>query len=172
MSGPTSQQTQLGDAQIAAYQQAATMTQQQYGDQQAIYGPMAKQFQSIYAKGPGQQGFSAAENEDLNAQAEEGTAENYGAAAKAVGEQQAAQGGGTDPLTTGAQSEQKANIATSAAQEESSQENQIKAANYTQGYNEWQNAGSGLEAIAAGENPLGYQQNQTGAGSAAATTAD
>lgn len=171
MSGPTSQQTQLGDAQLAAYQQAQQLTQEQYANQQAIYAPMAAQFQSIYAKGPNQQGFSAAEDATLNAQAEEGTAENYGNAARAVGETTAARGGGTNPLPTGAQSAIQGNIATSAAQEESQQENQINSANYAQGYNEWENAGQGLESIAAGENPLGYQANETSAGSAAGTTA-
>ena len=170
MSGPTAQQTELGDAQLQAYQQAATLTQQQYANQQAIYGPMATQFQSIFAKGPGQQGFTPEEDEELNAQAEEGTAENYGNAARAVGEATAARGGGTNPLPTGADSAIEGNIATSAAQEESQQENQINAANYGQGYNEWENAGQGLQAIAAGENPLGYESNETSSGSAAGTT--
>lgn len=171
MSGPTQQQEQLGDAQLAAYQQAAQLTQEQYANQQAIYGPMTAQFQSIYAKGPGQKGFSDEENADLNAQAEEGTAENYGNAARAVGETTAARGGGTNPLPGGADSAIQSNIATSAAQEESQQENQIESANYAQGYNEWENAGQGLQSIATGENPLGYEQNETGAGQAAGTTA-
>lgn len=171
MSGPTDQQTQLGDAQLAAYQQASQLTQQQYAHQQAIFAPMVSQFQSIFAKGPGQKGFSDEETAALNSQAVEGTAENYGNAARAVGETMAARGGGTNPLPTGADSAIQSGIATSAAQEQSRQENQINAANYGQGYNEWENAGRGLETIAAGENPLGYQRNQTGAGEAAGTTA-
>ena len=148
------------------------MTQQQYANQQAIYGPMVSQLSSIYAKGPDQQGFSGAETADLNAQAVEGTAENYGAAARATGEAEAGEGGGTNPLPTGAQSAIQSGIATSAAKEESSQENQIVSANYAQGNNEWNAAGSGLEAIAAGENPEGYESNETSAGSAAGTTAN
>lgn len=171
MSGPTAQQSQLGDAQQAAYEQATALTQQQYANQQAIFAPLVSQFQSIYAKGPSQQGFSGAETANLNAQAEEGTVENYGNAARAVGESQAARGGGTNPLPTGASSAIQSNIATSAAQEESQQEGQINAANYSQGYNEWENAGQGLETVAAGENPLGYESNATGAGTAASTTA-
>jgi hypothetical protein len=171
MSGPTAQQTELGDAQLEAYQQAAQLTQAQYANQQAIYGPMVSQFHAIYAKGPNQQGFSPAETANLNAQAVEGTAENYESAARAVGESEAAQGGGTNPLPTGAQSAVQSNIATSAAEEESSQENQIVSANYNQGYNEWEAAGEGLQSIAAGENPLGFESAETGAGSAAGTTA-
>jgi hypothetical protein len=172
MSGPTAQQTELGDAQLAAYTQAATLTAQQYADQKAIFAPLVQQFQSIYAKGPGQKGFSDEEEADLSATAEEGTAENYGNAARAVGETEAARGGGTNPLPTGASSAIQSGIATSAAQEESRQESQIEAADYSQGYNEWENAGQGLETIASGENPLGYQSNETSAGSAAGTTAD
>lgn len=171
MSGPTAQQTQLGDAQLAAYQQAAQLTQQQYENQQSIFGPMVQQFSSIYAKGPNQKGFSDEETSELNAQAEEGTAENYGNAARAVGETMAARGGGTNPLPAGADAATQAGIATSAAQEESRQESQIEAANYGQGYSEWENAGQGLQAIASGENPLGYESNETSSGTAAGTTA-
>lgn len=132
---------------------------------------MVSQLSSIYQKGPNQEGFSGAETANLNAQAVEGTAENYGNAARATGEAEAGQGGGTNALPTGAQSAIQSGIATSAAQEESKQENQIETANYNQGYNEWEAAGGGLESIAAGENPAGYESNETSAGSAAGTTA-
>lgn len=171
MSGPTEQQNELGDAQLAAYKQAATLTAQQYANQQSIYGPMTTQFESIFAKGPGQKGFSDEEDEDLNAQAEEGTAENYGNAARAVGEAQAGRGGGTNPLPAGADSAIQSGIATSAAQEESRQESQIEAADYGEGHSDWENAGQGLQAIAAGDNPLGYEGAETSSGSAAGTTA-
>lgn len=172
MSGPTDTQLQLQQEQIDAYQQAEQLTKEQYANQQAIYGPMISQFQSIYANGPSQEGFSDEEKERLNAQAVEGTAHNYSSAAKAVGEQEAALGGGTNPLPTGAQLQQKEQVAESAAQEESSQESQIEAADYSQGYKEWEAAGQGLQTIAAGANPLGYEGAATGAGSAAGTTAD
>lgn len=172
MSGPTATQTELQQEQINAYQQAADLTAKQYSQQESIYGPMVSQFQSIFAKGPSQTGFSTGEESDLNARAVEGTAENYSQAAKAAGEQEAAEGGGTNVLPTGGQQEQRANIAESAAREESEQESQIKQADYTQGYDEWEKAGSGLQAIASGTDPLGYEGAETGAGSAAGTTAN
>jgi len=171
MTGPTSQQVTLQNEQIQAYQQAQQLTAQQYANQQSIYGPMVGMFQSIFQKGPNQEGFSGAEKSQLDAQAVEGTAENYSQAAKAVGESEAAEGGGNNPLPTGAQEQTKAEIATSAAQEESGQETQIDQADYQQGYNEWLSAAGGLESIAAGENPLGYESNETSAGSAASSTA-
>lgn len=171
MSGPTAQQTELGDAQLAAYQQAADLTKQQYENQQSIYGPMTQQFQSIFAKGPNQKGFSDEEHEDLDAQAEEGTAENYGNAARAVGEATAARGGGTNALPSGADEAIQGSVATSAAKEESSQESQIEAADYAEGHSDWENAGQGLQTIGAGENPLGFESAETGSGTAAGTTA-
>lgn len=172
MSGPTDTQLELQQEQINAYKQAETLTQQQYADQKAIYGPMVSQFQSIYAKGPGQEGFTAPEKANLNARAVEGTAENYAAAAKAINEQDAALGGGTNPLPSGAQLQRREQIAESAAQEESRQESQIEEADYAKGYDEWEKAGQGLQTIAAGANPVAYENAATGAGSAAGTTAD
>ena len=167
----TGAQDQIQDEQMQAYQQAQQLTAEQYANQQEIYAPMTAQFQSIFAKGPNQEGFSEPEKQELNAGAVEGTAENYAGAAKAVGEQEAAEGGGNIPLTTGGELQQKEGVAESSAQEESREEGQVKAADFSQGYNEWENAGSGLEAIGAGDNPLGFENAATSSGSAASTTA-
>lgn len=171
MCGPTAQQTELGDEQIQAYQQAQQMTAEQYADQQAIYAPLEAQFSKIFNAGPSQEGFSQGELNTLDSQAVTGTATNYGQAAKAVNEQLAGEGGGDEYTPSGAQDEIKQEVANSAAQTESGQETQIKEADYNQGYQEWQQAGEGLMSIAAGDNPLGYEGAETGAGSAASTTA-
>jgi hypothetical protein len=170
--GPTAAQTELTNEETAAYQQSQAMTAQQYANQQAIFGPLSAQFESIFAKGPNQKGFSDEETEDLNAQAVEGTAENYKSAATAVNDKLAAEGGGTNPLPSGAQAELQQQTAESAAEEESRQETQIQEADYSQGQQEWAAAGSGLESIAAGLNPLGYENAETGAAGAANTEAD
>jgi hypothetical protein len=148
------------------------MTAEQYANQQAIYGPLSAQYESIFAKGPSQQGFSAGETEDLNAQAVEGTAENYQQAAKAVGEQTAAEGGGTNPLPTGAQTALKEEVATSAAGQESQEEQQIQQADYAQGRADWQTAGAGLAGIATGEDPLGFENAESTSGNTANTEAN
>ncbi len=172
MCGATQAQTNLQDAQTAFYTQATQMAQQQYGEQQSIYLPMKAQFDSIFQKGPNQQGFSASELGNLNSQAVEGTATNYAGAAKAVNDQLASQGGGSDPLPSGAQAEMKQEVANTAAASESQQESTIKSADYTQGYNEWAAAANGLSGIATGTNPVGYMNAATNAGSAASTTAN
>lgn len=169
--GATGAQNTLQTEQMQAYQQAQQMTEQMYQSQQAIYAPMEKQFQSIFNAGPDQQGFSTAETDTLDAQAVQGTAANYSAAAKAVGDQTAAEGGGNEYEPSGAADEMKQEVANSAAGQESQQETQIQEANYQQGYAQWGAAAGGLESIAAGDNPLGYESAETGAGSAAGTTA-
>jgi hypothetical protein len=172
MCGATGAQYQLQQEQIDAYQEAQNLMQEQYANQQAIWSQMSPMFEKIFALGPSQEGFSAAETNTLNAQAVEGTAENYEQAAKATNEQEAAVGGGNAYMPSGGAAQLKEEVATSAAQSESQQETQIKEADYQQGYQEWLNAGEGLQAIAAGENPLGYEQGATSAGGAASETAN
>jgi hypothetical protein len=171
MSGPTAAQTNLQTAQANFYTQGTQQATQTYGEDQSLLNQMTDIYSPILAKGPNQQGFTAGETENLNAQAVEGTAQNYAGAAKAIGNQEAAQGGGTNPLPSGAQEEQKANIAVSSAQEQSTQEQQIQQASYQQGYNEWQNAGQGMDAVSGQLNPTGYSSTATSAGNAAGTTA-
>lgn len=172
MCGSTGAQTQLQQEQMDAYKQAQAMTAEEYAHQQAIYAPMAKQFQSIFSMGPSQEGMAAGEKDVLTSQAIEGTATNYAAAAKAVGEQMAARGGGNADITSGGEQQMKGEVAQSAAGELSREESQITQADYEKGYNQWLQASQGLTNIAAGENPLGYEQAATGAGSAAGTTAN
>jgi hypothetical protein len=172
MCGSTAAQDQLQGEQMQAYQQAQQLTAQQYAHEQAIFAPMATKFQSILDKGPGQKGFSDGELEDLNSQAVEGTAENYEHAAKALGENQAARGGGDISMPSGAEDEEREQLAASSANSESQQESGIKQADYQQGYENWRTAGANLMGIATGENPLGFENAATSSGSAAGTTAD
>lgn len=172
MCGSTGAQNTLQQEQIDAYKEAQRMTAQQYADQAAIYAPMAKQFQSIFALGPQQEGFSDAETNTLNASAVAGTATNYANAARAVNENLAAEGGGNELIGSGGAAQLKAQVAQAAAGEQSREQTQIKEAGYEQGYKQWLNAGQGLESIAAGENPLGYEGAATSAGGAAGTTAE
>lgn len=172
MCGADPSQQGLEQEQIQAYKQAEQMTAQQYAEYQSVTEPMAAMFSSIFAGGPNQQGYSAPELDTLNAQAKEGTAENYKQAAAAVNEQMAAEGGGNNPLPTGGQEQLREQVGESAASNESNEETQIKEAGFTQGHNEWLEAAQGLQAIASGANPSGYEEAATGAGSAAATTAN
>lgn len=172
MCGASAEQNDLSAEETQAYKTSQAMTATQYANQQAIYAPLTQQFESIFAKGPNQTGFSDAEREDLNATAVEGTAENYSAAAKAVGEQGAAEGGGTNPLPSGGQIQLKQEVANSAAENESKEEEGIKQADYAAGKENYDRAGSGLLGIATGEDPLGFENAETGAAAPANSEAN
>lgn len=172
MCGASDEQKQLDQEQTEFYNQAMQQQSQVYGEDQQILQAMTGIYEPILAAGPNQQGFSAAEKNSLDTQAIEGTAQNYQGAAKAVNEQIASEGGGNTYLPSGAATQLKAETAAASAQQESSEEQQITQADYQQGYNEWQQAASGLSGVASELNPVGYSGAATGAGSAAATTAN
>ena len=132
--GPTAAQTQLQDEQAAFYRQAIQESSQTYGEDQQLLAQVQAIYDPILAKGPNQEGFSAEELANLNAQAVEGTATNYSSAAKAVNEKMAAEGGGDIAIPSGGQLQLQQEVANSAASQESSQENQILEADYQQGY--------------------------------------
>jgi hypothetical protein len=149
-------QNSIQQEDIQTMQGYAAQQATQYENQTALYAQVKSVLDPILNAGPNQQGFSAAELNDLNAQAVEGTAENYSAAGKAVGENLAGEGGGDNPLPSGAQTQLKQQAANSAAEQESSEETQIQGANYQQGRENFTNAEQGEMAIAAGENPTAY----------------
>jgi hypothetical protein len=172
MCGATSAQTQLQTEEMQTLQQYDSMMQTQYANQQGLYKQVNSVLQPILAAGPDQKGFSQDEENTLNAQAVEGTAENYAGASKAVNESIAAEGGGNEAITTGGAAELKGEIAASAAQTESGQETQIQEANYQAGQQNFQNAEQGEMAVASGENPLGYAGAVTNQENATSNTAN
>jgi hypothetical protein len=169
MCGATQAQTQLQTEQADFYQQATQQQQENYGQDQEILGALSKEYSPIFAAGPDQQGFSQAETNNLNTQATEGTATGFNQADKALREQQAATG---VAAPTGAQEAQQAGLASSAANSEAQQKQQIVQANYGQGLQEWQTAAAGLGNVSAQLNPAGYSGAATGAGEAAGNTAN
>lgn len=172
MCGATGAESKIQAEDIATLQQYDQEQQQQYARQTELYAKVNSVLQPILAAGPNQRGFSDEERNNLNAQAVEGTAENYQAAARAVNEHLAAQGGGNTPITTGGAAQLQAEVAQSAVQQESKQESDITSADYEQGYREFENAETGEMAIAAGENPLGYMSAVTNQENAAGNEAN
>lgn len=157
---------------MSTLQQYDSMMQQQYANQGDIYKQVTSVLQPILQAGPDQTGFSAGEENTLNSQAIAGTAQNYQAAAKAVGEQTAAEGGGNAPVSSGAADEMKEQVAESAAQTESGEETQIQEQNYQTGRQNFENAEEGEMAVASGENPLGYAGAVTNQANATGTVAN
>jgi hypothetical protein len=170
MCGAQAGQQELAKEQAAFYQQTTAQASVTFGEDQALLKQMQAVYDPILAKGPNQQGFSAAELSGLNSEAVEGTAQNYQAAGKAVNEQLASEGGGNMPGVTGSQEQLKEDVAAAEAGQQSSEESQIQQADYGQGYNEFQQATAALEDVSGQFNPTAYDNAATGAGSAANTT--
>lgn len=169
MCGATGAQTQLQSEDLATLQDYDSMLQQQYANQGAIYSKVGSVLQPILNAGPSQTGFSTAEENNLNSEAVAGTVQNYAAAAKAVGEETGAEGGGNVPITSGGTAELKGELASSAARNESQEESQIQEKNYETGRENFLNAEQGEMEIAAGENPLGYASAVNNAANVAGT---
>src|SRR5271156_1227843 len=136
MSGPSSQQLTLQQDQLDFYQQGVQEATANYGEQQDLLAQMEAVYNPILAKGPNAPGFSPAEQAALDAQAIQGTAGNYTQAARAVGENVAAEGGGNNPLPAGGGTELKAQVAEKAAADESAQQQEILQASYATGEKE------------------------------------
>jgi hypothetical protein len=147
-------------------------SQTAYGEDQSLLKQMEAVYSPILAKGPNTNAFAGAEQNALDAQAIQGTASNYTEAARAVGSEVAAQGGGDNPLPSGAGEQLKEEVAASAAGAESGEEEQILQAGYGEGEREFEHAGNELSVASGQLNPTAYEGAATGAGSAAETTAN
>jgi hypothetical protein len=165
------EQLQLQDEQMAFYQQGMQESKTAFGEQQGLLAQMEAVYSPILAKGPNQNAFAGEEETALNAQAKEGTAANYTRAARAVGGQIAAQGGGDNPLPSGTGEQLKEEVAMSAAGEESREESQILESGYAAGEREFEQAGRGLAEASGQLSPTSYENAATNSGSAAETTA-
>ena len=170
--GASAQQTDLANSQQNFYNQLSSNYAQQFQNQNAILGTLQNSLNPIVQAGPNQYGFSTAETNNLNSQALQGTGQQYANASKALGQQQAAQGGGNSYLPTGAQAQQQSSLAAGAANQASNQLMGVKQAGYQQGYNQYQSAIGQLGGVAGMYSPTSYAGAATGAGSAAANTAN
>ena len=170
--GASQSQKDIESAQANFYNTLTQEYQQTFGQNQAILSSLTKAFQPILQAGINQEGFSAGEKQNLESQATTGTGQNYSKAAQALALQQGAAGGGTQFVPTGAKMQQQQQLATSAANEESNLQSGIEAADYAQGRQNYLEAANALGGVAAQYNPTGYANAATGAGSAAAETAN
>lgn len=170
--GASSQQQQISDAQQNFYNTLSANYNQQFASQNAILKTLQNSLNPIVQAGPNQFGFSNAEVNNLNSQALQGTGQQYRNAARSLGEQQAAQGGGNSYLPTGAQAQQQAALAASGANQASNQLLDIQQKGYDIGRSQYNAAISQLGGVAGQYNPTGYAGEATGAGTAAANEAN
>lgn len=171
MCGASDEQKQMQQEQLDFYKQAEDESRATFGEQQGILSQLQDVYKPILQRGPNAKGFSDAQRNDLNATVVDGTARNYGQAARAVNRNIAAQGGAPG-MTTGAQMQLKSEVGDAAAEQESSEQSQVLQSDYAQGYNEFQQATNALSEASGQLSPTSYLNAATSAGTAASDTAD
>lgn len=149
---------------------ANTLTQDystQFGNQAAILGSLKSALAPVINAGPGQYGYTNAEDAAMRTQASAGTSAIYRNAKQAEGEAAAAAGGGNVFLPSGVKTQEQGKLATDAAQQEAAQQLAITTGGFNQGRTNFNNAVSEESGVASEYNPLGY----AGAGTGATNTA-
>jgi hypothetical protein len=172
MCGASQQQKDISNAQQQMYQTLNQNYATTFGQDQAITGALTAAFTPILQAGPSQTGFSPAEDTAMRTQNTEAVTANYAQSQKAAAAALAGQGGGNMPQASSVNANILAANANAAAQARSQGELGITKLNYAQGYSNWQAATQALSTTAGLINPLGYAGASTGAGSAAATSAN
>lgn len=172
--GATSAQTNLQSQQQTVFSSMQNQAQQVFGNSSTVFNDLMNTFSPTVAAGPDQEGMSAGEKANLDSQAVTSTGAAYRNASQAVGEAEAAQGGGNDSqVTGGSKTGTDLGVATSAASQESSELNQINEQDYAIGRENYNNATKGLEEATGAFNPVSSIDNSTTtAGSALGTTDD
>lgn len=169
--GATQQQQNVGNEQNTLFQNMVNQGTQIFGASSAIFNDLVSAFSPVVSAGPGQQGFSAGEESNLNSAAITNTATAYRNADQAVKENESAVGGGNTALPGGAQIGADTAVATAGAQQESSELNQINEANYAQGRANFFQAASDLaEAPNVFSPATSAESAATNSGAAASNT--
>lgn len=165
--GASDEQNTLARAQSNFYMQMTDDYKQQFSNQQSVLNSLQASMRPVLDAGINQYGFSDAENNALNSQAIQNTGVQYQNAQKSLQNMQASRGGGDQYLPSGVDAQTDAQLASSGANQTSSQLLGIKQAGYEQGRQNYQNAVSSLGGVAQQYNPTGYSNSATGAGSLA-----
>lgn len=167
MCGPShAQETTFGNEQALSTLLAANYNQR-FADQSQLISSLKDQLTPIVNAGPDQQGMGPQELAALNTQAGEAVGQNYAKATSALNNQLAVRGGGAGDVTSGAEGQLKAELASAGAQQASNESLAITKANYDLGRQKWQQATSGLNALVGETNPDNLGQLASGANQAA-----
>ena len=171
MCGSNQNQQDITDEQQAFYKTLNDQYNTVFGQNQAITGALTSIFTPILQAGPGQQGFSAAQDTAMRTQNTENVATDYAQAQRATAQVLAAKGGGNTFLPSSTTANILAGNANAAAATRAQGENQITQQNYQQGYQNWQTAANVLGSTAGLLNPTGYAGVANTAGQNASTSA-
>jgi hypothetical protein len=165
--GASSEQSNLAKSQAEFYDTLTKDFGTQFAEQGNILSKLTASLSPTLLAGPNQFGFNAAEVNALNSSAIQNTGQQYQNAQKALQEGQAAQGGGNVYLPSGANQQQAAQLASSAANQTSNQLLGVQQAGYQTGLNNYNNAVSALTGVSSQYNPNAYAGSANSAGSSA-----
>lgn len=171
MCGATQQQKQITDEQQQFYKTLTDQYTQIFGQNQAITGALTSAFMPILQAGPSQEGFAPTQRTAMETQNIENVATDYAQAQRATSQILAAKGGGNTLLPSSVTANILAANANAAAAARAQGQQQITAASYAQGYQNWQTAASVLGSTAGLIDPTRYSGQATGAGKEASTSA-
>lgn len=171
MCGATAAQEQLQVKQANFYDQMTASYKTVFGKQQVILDTLTSMFKPILDKGPNQRGISPEARTSMETASIENVGHNYAHAEKELQEQIAARGG-NDFLPQGGDLQLHSDISTLAAADRASQQNKIEQADWATGRDLWKHATGVLGDVASQLNPNATSTAATGAGSAAAETAN
>lgn len=172
--GPTGTQQELQQEEADFYKNQIDAYNKAYANFSQIQDVLTKQFAPILAAGPGQYGYTPAEDTALRTQAGEGTVQNYTQAQRALQQRIAAQGGGTSNvnITSGGNRALQEELATAGAQESSRENLGITTSGYDLGRQMWAGAIQGEEGLGQAWNPNQFSASTVNAGNAAASEAN
>lgn len=171
MCGATQGQQNVANEQNSLFQNMVSQAQQIFGSASSVFHDLVDAFSPVVAAGPNQEGFSAGEKSNLTSSAVTGTAQAYRNASQAVKENESAVGGGNVDLPGGAQIGEDTAVATSGAQQEASELNQINEADYQTGRQNFFQAASDLAEAPGVFNPATSAESAANSsGEAAANT--
>jgi hypothetical protein len=152
--GPSGQEETAQAEQESLANQEASDFASRFGTQSGYMSTISKALEPIVSGGPNQEGFSAAEKANLETTNLNANAAANRNAAQSVGNALAGRGGGgTSGLTSGVDQQIKASIASQSANATAAGQNQIEAADYATGRQQFDAATQGLESLAGLANP-------------------
>jgi len=126
-----------------------------FGADSGVFNTMKNAYSALLAAGPSQQGFSAAQQNAMNAAAITNGANQARFAEARLGGQQAGAGGGNAPNASGIGAGSRERLAADVAGQTASELNKIQQENWAQGNQNWQTAGRGLAAAPGVFNNMG-----------------
>ena len=169
--GPSNQETGLQASEASFSNLLNANYAQRFGAQSSIFNNLTSILTPIAEKGPGQEGMTPAEKSAITSNAIVTNAANYRNAATVTAGARAAAGGNTF-APTGGDKQVSADIASRAAENLSTEENQITQTDYALGRSNYEQAIAGLSGVAGMENPSAIASEETAANNAAFGEAD